>query len=73
MDSVFEIGKMSKQHYLEILLRHNATKTSTIKCSRPGCNSTDIKVWEQQTRSSDEPISIFHKCRACGFVEINEG
>lgn len=63
----------TKDQYLAILLGNNAKITNTVKCGRPGCSSTDIKVWEYQTRSSDEPISIFHKCRKCGFVEIDEG
>lgn len=61
---------MSKNVYIDILFRGNKYM-KTISCNK--CNSTDVKVREQQTRSSDEPVSIFIACKACGYVEIDMG
>lgn len=62
-----------KEQFLKILLGDNTDNVNTVTCENKGCGSTDIKSWEQQTRSSDEPITIFHKCRKCGYVSIDSG
>lgn len=62
-----------KSTYLKILLGKEAEDMiMKIVCEKPGCVSTDIKVWEFVHKSADEGVSIFHKCRECGFVWIQE-
>lgn len=63
----------TKEEYLSLLLGEEIHNLKSIKCGRPGCGSTDIKTWEFQTRSSDEPVTIFHKCKVCGYVEVDSG
>lgn len=57
--------------YLNILLG-DTTKDAldTYKCSK--CASKEIKIWEHQTRSSDEPITIFKRCLSCGYTELED-
>ena len=48
-----------------ILLGRNATpSTGIFQCKR--CNSYDIDTEQKQTRSSDEPMTIFCTCNSCG-------
>lgn len=57
--------------YLDILLGETQKKkVNTYKCKK--CSSTNVKVWEHQTRSSDEPITIFIRCKECKFTEVEE-
>jgi DNA-directed RNA polymerase subunit M len=39
--------------------------TTTIMC--PKCENMEAYWWMQQTRSADEPPTIFYKCKKCGF------
>ncbi len=44
------------------------TKTAdTMKCER--CKSNDLSSHEIATRSADEPVTIFIKCKKCLFVK----
>ena len=33
----------------------------------PQCENTEAYWWMQQTRSGDEPPTIFYKCTKCGY------
>lgn len=62
----------TKEQYLSILLGRERVGSTlrALKCERPGCDSEDIKTWEFQTRASDEGVTLFFKCRKCGYVWI---
>lgn len=34
-----------------------------MRCSR--CKSEEIEFWEEQTRSADEPMTVFYRCTKC--------
>lgn len=34
----------------------------------PKCGSKGAYFWQMQTRSADEPTTIFYKCKKCGHV-----
>lgn len=63
-----------KEVYLALLIgNEKVNSVNTVTCTRPGCTSTDIKVWEHATRAGDEGVTIFHRCRKCGYVDIDNG
>lgn len=63
----------SKEEYLAILLgKENISSIQTIQCDRAGCDSSDIKTWEWATRAADEGVTIFHKCRKCKYVWMEQ-
>jgi len=39
--------------------------TTRIMC--PKCENMEAYWWMQQTRSADEPPTIFYRCKKCGF------
>ncbi|MEM5875485.1 MAG: transcription factor S [Candidatus Aenigmatarchaeota archaeon] len=39
----------------------------TTKIDCPKCGYEEAYWWMQQTRSSDEPPTIFYKCKKCGY------
>ena len=45
-------------------LEDSLPKTHTI-C--PKCGNDEAYYWMQQTRSADEPPTIFYKCTKCGY------
>lgn len=62
---------MSNNIYTDILLGSNKNTKTVIKCEK--CGSEEVRVREQQTRSSDEPVSIFITCKKCGHVSVDMG
>lgn len=62
---------MSSNIYTQILLGSNKNTNTVIKCEK--CGSDEVRVREQQTRSSDEPVSIFITCKKCRFVSVDMG
>ena len=48
----------------DIAVDKDVVKKDVVRCRR--CKSTDV-AWKQvQTRSADEPMSIFYECKSCG-------
>lgn len=47
----------------EVLSEKNTSTTGIFKCSK--CGSFDVDTEQKQTRSADEPMTVFCKCR-CG-------
>jgi len=67
------VAKLDKEAYLELLLQK--PYVTQVQCERPGgqCRSTNVRSTERQTRSSDEPVSIFHTCQVCGYTWMDGG
>ena len=42
----------------------NAEKTSDVRCE--SCGFTEAYFFQVQTRSADEPTTVFYKCVKCG-------
>ena len=38
------------------------------KITCPKCGNDEAYWWMQQTRSADEPPTVFYKCKKCGYV-----
>lgn len=56
--------KIIKKRDLEKQKKENKTTTSAFKCSKCGERKTTIE--QKQTRSGDEPATIFITCTVCG-------
>lgn len=41
------------------------TKTCTYNCKNKECNNNKIAFYELQTRSADEPMTVFYECIVC--------
>ena len=67
------ITTLDKEGYLSLLLREPCV--TAVQCERPGgvCRSTNVFSVERQTRSSDEPVTIFHTCRTCSYTWADMG
>jgi len=44
----------------------NVLITGGLRCEK--CGSVDVSVREFQTRSSDEPVTLFVTCKLCAYV-----
>lgn len=49
----------------EIFLNRNKLREGAAKCRR--CKGDQVNVYEKQTRSADEPMTITFKCKSCGY------
>lgn len=49
------------------------TRQSIYTCPNPYCGSNDVAWNEAQTKSADEPATIFISCRACGQNNAIQG
>ena len=66
--------EMAPSKYNELLARNtlieekknNIATTTAYKCYK--CNNNKCTVAQVQTRSADEPMTIFVTCQVCGFV-----
>ena len=66
--------EMAPSKYKELLARNrlieekksNIATTTAYKCYK--CNNNKCTVAQVQTRSADEPMTIFVTCQVCGFV-----
>ena len=57
--------------YASILFKDNRNVSCVVHCDK--CNGINVRVREQQVRSSDEPLSIFVTCKDCGYVGVDMG
>jgi len=62
---------MERNIYADILFGENQNTASGINCEQ--CRSSNVNVFEQQTRSSDEPVTLFITCRDCKYVSVDMG
>ena len=64
------IEKMGKEkREIVVMMKDEGEKelpVTTITC--PKCGNTKAYWWMQQTRSADEPPTLFYKCTKCGYT-----
>jgi DNA-directed RNA polymerase subunit M/transcription elongation factor TFIIS len=67
-DARREQKEMLENNVRELAKRVEAKTAGSVKirCHNPDCRSTNITVYEQQTRSADEPMTVFYVCEDCG-------
>ncbi len=44
--------------------KNNMATTDTYECRK--CKQRKCHIWQQQTRSADEPMTTFVTCAVCG-------
>ena len=60
---------MSSNEYCKILFSEFKKVQTVIECSF--CKSKNVKIREHQTRSADEPITIFITCKDCKKTSVD--
>ncbi len=50
---------------VEVENEDESVEFGDIKC--PKCGQKKVDSWSQQTRASDEPATVFYKCKHCGY------
>jgi len=62
--------KIIQKKELESLKKKNVITSSGYKC--PKCGERKITIIERQTRSADEPATIYKECNVCGYITIDD-
>jgi DNA-directed RNA polymerase subunit M/transcription elongation factor TFIIS len=60
-----------KRKELEDYKKKNQATSSSYKC--PKCKEKKVTVTQKQTRSADEPSTLFIECKSCGHVMVDDG
>jgi len=63
--------KIIQKKELENLKKKNMPTSNIYKCSK--CGEKKSRVTQKQTRSADEPATVYIECIVCGNVTIQDG
>ena len=63
--------KIIQKKELEDFKKKNTATSSTYKCDK--CGEKKSRVSQKQTRSADEPATIYIECIVCGNVIMDDG
>lgn len=63
--------KIIQKKELENLKKKNIPTSNIYKCSK--CGEKKSRVTQKQTRSADEPTTVYIECIVCGNVTIQDG
>ena len=63
--------KIIQKKETEDFKKKNVATSSAYKC--PKCGERKISITQKQTRSADEPATIYMECNVCGYVTIDDG
>ena len=61
-----------RSDYYDVIMRDKVMKANGLDANAPGeftcrkCKGTKTSHYAMQTRSSDEPMTVFVKCLTCG-------
>lgn len=60
-----------KKKETEDYKKKNQPTSSSYKC--PKCKERKVSITQKQTRSADEPATLYIECKSCGHVTIDDG
>jgi hypothetical protein len=60
-----------KKKETEDYKKKNQATSSSYKC--PKCKERKVSITQKQTRSADEPATLYIECKSCGHVTIDDG
>jgi DNA-directed RNA polymerase subunit M/transcription elongation factor TFIIS len=59
-----------KKKEIEDFKEKNQATTNSFKC--PKCKERKANIVQKQTRSADEPASLYIECKVCGYTTIHD-
>jgi len=62
--------KILKKKELEEFKKSNQATSSVYKC--PKCKERKSEITQKQTRSADEPATLYIECKSCGHTTIHD-
>ncbi len=65
--SLKEVKHEKKKEVIVLGKEEGIAQLPKTKIVCPKCENTEAYWWMQQTRSADEPPTIFYKCTKCGY------
>ncbi|HDD71374.1 MAG TPA: transcription factor S [Candidatus Aenigmarchaeota archaeon] len=65
--SIKEVKREKKREVIVMGKEEGVAQLPKTKIMCPRCENMEAYWWMQQTRSADEPPTIFYKCTKCGY------
>ncbi|MEM5791064.1 MAG: transcription factor S [Candidatus Aenigmatarchaeota archaeon] len=65
--SIKEVKHETKKEVIVLKKEEGIAQLPKTKIMCPKCENMEAYWWMQQTRSADEPPTIFYKCTKCGY------
>ena len=62
--------KILKKKELEEFKKNTQATSSVYKC--PKCKERKSEITQKQTRSADEPPTLYIECKSCGYTTIHD-
>lgn len=62
--------KINKKKEIEEHKKSNQATSSVFKC--PKCKERKSVITQKQTRSADEPATLYIECKSCGYTTIHD-
>jgi len=62
--------KINKKKEIEEHKKSNQATSSVYKC--PKCKERKSVITQKQTRSADEPATLYIECKSCGYTTIHD-
>jgi len=62
--------KINKKKEIEEHKKSNQATSSVYKCTK--CKERKSVITQKQTRSADEPATLYIECKSCGYTTIHD-
>jgi DNA-directed RNA polymerase subunit M/transcription elongation factor TFIIS len=64
--AIYREMKRNRESFVSHIMLKPRAIVGLYKCREKGCNSVEFYSWSAQTKSQDEPATIFRQCARCG-------